>query len=53
MLAAPPASLQYAFRDRKVKKREMRALWITRITAGSRHYGVSPPLLPFCVWVLN
>ncbi|KAL4459066.1 hypothetical protein ABPG75_013931 [Micractinium tetrahymenae] len=32
-------SLQYAFRDRKTKKRDMRALWITRITAGSRHYG--------------
>ncbi|PRW59594.1 50S ribosomal L20 [Chlorella sorokiniana] len=33
-------SLQYAFRDRKAKKREMRSLWITRITAGSRQYGV-------------
>ena len=42
-------SLQYAFRDRKVKKREMRSLWITRITAGSRQYGVSagaPPPPP-------
>jgi ribosomal protein L20 len=34
-------SLQYAYRDRKAKKREMRSLWITRISAGSRQYGVS------------
>ena len=34
-------SLQYAFRDRKTKKRDMRALWITRISAGTRQYGVS------------
>lgn len=33
-------SLQYAFRDRKAKKREFRALWITRISAGTRQYGV-------------
>lgn len=33
-------SLQYAFRDRKAKKRDMRALWITRINAGTRQYGV-------------
>jgi large subunit ribosomal protein L20 len=33
--------LQYAFRDRKVKKREFRALWIQRINAGARQYGVS------------
>jgi len=40
-------SLQYAFRDRRVKKREMRSLWITRISAGSRQYGVSGPALLF------
>ena len=34
-------SLQYAFRDRKNKKREFRALWIARINAGSRALGVS------------
>ena len=34
-------SLQYAFRDRKNKKREFRALWIARINAGSRSLGVS------------
>ena len=34
-------SLQYAFRDRKNKKRDFRALWIARINAGSRKLGVS------------
>ena len=34
-------SLQYAFRDRKNRKRTMRALWISRINAGSRENGVS------------
>ena len=34
-------SLQYAFRDRKNKKRAFRALWITRISAGARNIGVS------------
>lgn len=33
--------LQYAYRDRKVKKREFRALWIQRINAGAREYGIS------------
>ncbi len=33
--------LQYAFRDRKVKKREFRALWIQRINAGTREHGIS------------
>lgn len=32
---------QYAFRDRKVKKREMRKSWIRTINAGSREHGVS------------
>lgn len=40
-------SLQYAFRDRRVKKRDMRSLWITRISAGSRQYGVSGAALFF------
>jgi large subunit ribosomal protein L20 len=39
-------SLHYAFRDRRTKKRDMRSLWITRITAGSRQYGVSCRLPP-------
>ena len=34
-------SLQYAFRDRKNKKRAFRALWIARISAGARSSGVS------------
>ena len=34
-------SLQYAFRDRKNRKREFRSLWIARINAGSRNIGVS------------
>ena len=34
-------SLQYAFRDRKNKKRAFRALWIARINAGSRSLGTS------------
>jgi len=33
--------LQYAFRDRKAKKREFRALWIQRINAGARLEGMS------------
>ena len=32
---------QYAFRDRKQKKREFRKLWITRINAACREEGVS------------
>lgn len=34
-------ALNYAFRDRKVKKRDFRALWITRINAASRANGLS------------
>lgn len=32
---------QYAYRDRKTKKREFRALWIQRINAGARLEGMS------------
>tara|TARA_B100001093_G_C25985396_1_gene659176 strand:- start:14 stop:367 length:354 start_codon:yes stop_codon:yes gene_type:complete len=31
---------QYAYRDRKVKKRNFRSLWIQRINAGCRLYGL-------------
>jgi len=31
----------YAYRDRKAKKREFRALWIQRINAGAREHGMS------------
>ena len=34
-------SLQYAFRDRKNRKREFRSLWISRINAASRELGIS------------
>jgi large subunit ribosomal protein L20 len=33
--------MQYAYRDRKAKKREFRALWIQRINAGTREHGIS------------
>ena len=32
---------QYAYRDRKNKKRTFRGLWIQRINAGVREYGMS------------
>ncbi|MBW6497874.1 MAG: 50S ribosomal protein L20 [Bacteroidales bacterium] len=31
----------YAYRDRRAKKREFRKLWIQRINAGARQYGLS------------
>ena len=34
-------ALTYAYRDRKVKKRIFRSLWITRINAASREHGMS------------
>ena len=33
--------LGYAYRDRRTKKRNFRALWIQRINAGVRPYGMS------------
>jgi large subunit ribosomal protein L20 len=32
---------QYAYRDRKVRKRNFRALWIQRINAGVREHGLT------------
>ena len=32
---------QYAYRDRRQKKRQFRALWIVRINAGARECGLS------------
>jgi large subunit ribosomal protein L20 len=32
---------QYAYRDRRAKKREFRALWIARINAAAREHGLS------------
>ncbi|MFO0970910.1 MAG: 50S ribosomal protein L20 [Candidatus Saccharimonadales bacterium] len=34
-------ALQYAYRDRRNKKRDLRGLWITRINAAVREHGVS------------
>ena len=34
-------AMQYAYRDRKVKKREFRSLWIQRINAGVRSEGLT------------
>jgi len=33
-------ALRYAYRDRRNRKRDMRRLWITRINAASRIYGM-------------
>lgn len=33
-------SLEYAYRDRRVRKRDMRKLWIARINAATRSQGV-------------
>ncbi|PNX81133.1 50S ribosomal protein l20 [Trifolium pratense] len=33
-------ALQYSYRDRRNKKRDMRSLWIQRINAGTRVHGV-------------
>ena len=34
-------SLSYAYRDRRARKGDMRRLWIQRINAAARHYGMS------------
>ena len=34
-------SLRYAYRDRRVRKRDFRKLWIVRINAGARENGLS------------
>lgn len=33
-------ALRYAYRDRRVRKRNFRALWIQRINAGARQHGL-------------
>ncbi|MDT8440825.1 MAG: 50S ribosomal protein L20 [Desulfuromonadales bacterium] len=40
-------ALNYAYRDRRVRKRDFRALWITRINAASRENGLSYSRLIF------
>ncbi len=39
--AAVDRSMQYATRDRKVRKREFRALWIQRLNAAVRELGLT------------
>jgi large subunit ribosomal protein L20 len=39
--AAVDKAMQYAYRDRKNKKREFRALWIQRINAAVREHGIT------------
>jgi len=34
-------NLQYAYRDRRTRKRNFRALWIQRINAGAREHGLT------------
>ncbi|MDO4742038.1 MAG: 50S ribosomal protein L20 [Candidatus Saccharibacteria bacterium] len=34
-------ALRYSYRDRRNKKRDLRALWITRINNASREFGIS------------
>ena len=34
-------SMQYAYRDRRAKKRDFRSLWTQRINAGAREHGIS------------
>jgi large subunit ribosomal protein L20 len=38
---AADRSLRYAYRDRKVRKRAFRRLWIARINAAARQHGTS------------
>jgi large subunit ribosomal protein L20 len=39
--AAVDKSLQYAYRDRKARKRNFRALWVQRINAATREHGLT------------
>ncbi len=34
-------AMKYAYRDRRARKRNLRRLWIARINAGARTYGIS------------
>ena len=42
---------QYAYRDRRAKKRDFRALWITRINAAARPLGLSYSRLINGLWL--
>ncbi|KAJ0428412.1 putative ribosomal protein L20 [Helianthus annuus] len=45
-------ALQYSYRDRRNKKRDMRSLWIERINAGTRVHGEFNVLRVSC-WVFT
>ncbi len=40
-IQAVEKSLQYAYRDRRTRKRNFRALWIQRINAAAREFGLT------------
>ncbi len=44
---------QYAYRDRRTKKRTFRALWITRINAAVREHGLSYSVFMDCLKKLS
>lgn len=46
-------SMAYMYRDRRVRKRDMRALWITRINAAARMHGVSYSKLMHAIHIAN
>jgi large subunit ribosomal protein L20 len=46
-------SMAYMYRDRRNRKRDMRRLWITRINAAARMYGVSYSTLMHAIHVAN
>ncbi len=46
-------SMAYMYRDRRTRKRDMRALWITRINAAARMHGVSYSRLMHAIHTAN
>ncbi len=46
-------SMWYSYRDRRVRKRDLRKLWITRINAASRSNGISYSRLIFALRKAN
>jgi large subunit ribosomal protein L20 len=46
-------ALQYAYRDRRTRKRDLRSLWIQRINAAARHHGLTYSQLIHALAVAN
>lgn len=46
-------ALRFAYRDRRCKKRDLRSLWITRINASVRDYGLNYNQVVFKLKQLN